>query len=203
MGLCVEVGQFGLDGEVDRLRRDKQVLMLELVKLRQQQQNTSSHLQAMEERLQGTELKQQQMMNFLARALQNPSFIQQLVQQKGKRKVLDDAINKKRRRPIDQGPSGESIRNPVKSEPLEVDGFSGFEISELEALALEMQGIGKSRKEQEVELLEQQEEQRHEEENEIDEEFWEELLNEDTEGGEDEDVNALANRLDYLGSSPR
>lgn len=159
----------------------------------------------MEERLQGTELKQQQMMNFLARALQNPSFIQQLVQQKGKRKELEDAINKKRRRPIDQGPSGESSerRNPVKSEPLEVDDFSGFEVSELEALALEMQGRGKSRKEQEDELLEQQEEQRHKEENEIDEEFWEELLNEDTEGGEDEDVNALANRLGYLGSSPR
>ena len=30
---CVEVGPFGLDGEVDRLRRDRQVLMVELVKL--------------------------------------------------------------------------------------------------------------------------------------------------------------------------
>ncbi|KAJ6920524.1 hypothetical protein NC651_014191 [Populus alba x Populus x berolinensis] len=31
---CVEVGRFGLDGEIDRLKRDKQVLMMELVKLR-------------------------------------------------------------------------------------------------------------------------------------------------------------------------
>jgi heat shock transcription factor, other eukaryote len=31
---CVEVGRFGVDWEIGRLRRDKQVLMVELVKLR-------------------------------------------------------------------------------------------------------------------------------------------------------------------------
>ena len=67
----VEVGQFELDGEIDRLRRDRQVLMVELVKLRQQQQSTKSHLQEMEGRIKMTEQKQKQMMNFLARAMQN------------------------------------------------------------------------------------------------------------------------------------
>ena len=105
---CVEVGRFGLDGEVERLKRDKQVLMMELVKLRQQQQSTKSHLQAMEGRLRKTELKQQQMMNFLARAMRNPSFVQQLVQQKEKRKELEEAIRRKRRRPIEQGVRGAS-----------------------------------------------------------------------------------------------
>ena len=33
--------------------------------------------------------------------------------------------------------------------------------------------------------------------------FWEELLNESSGGGEDEDVNTLAERLGYLGSSPK
>ena len=98
---CVEVGRFGLDGEVDRLKRDKQVLMVELVKLRQQQQNTRTYIQSMENRLRKTEGKQQQMMNFLARAMQNPNFLQQLVQQKERRKELQEAITKKRRRPID------------------------------------------------------------------------------------------------------
>lgn len=218
MGPCVEVGRFGVEGEIDRLKRDKQVLMMELVKLRQQQQNTRACLQVMEQRLQGTEIKQQQMMSFLARAMQNPIFIQQLVQQKEKRKELEEAVTKKRRRPIDQGPScdggGQSRHScgtkPIKLEPLEL-GEHGLEVSELEALALEMQGLGKAREEQkngkeELEPLESGD-------RELDEGFWEELFSEafeeelgiagDEGGGEDEDVNVLTDRLGHLGSSPK
>ncbi|XP_022759739.1 heat stress transcription factor A-7a-like [Durio zibethinus] len=217
LGPCVEVGRFGLDGEVDRLRRDKQVLMMELVKLRQQQQNTRAYLQAMEERLQGIEKKQQQMMSFLARAMQNPAFLQQLMQQKEKRKEIEEAMSKKRRRPIDRRPGavdvGESSRgregtDPVKTEPLEF-GDNGYQVTELEALALEMQGFGRSRREQE-ETHELEHGENHDKE--LDEGFWEELLNErfegeldipETEAGEDEDVNVLADRLGYLVSSPK
>ncbi|CAN4097601.1 unnamed protein product [Withania somnifera] len=103
---CVELGSFGsFDGEIDKLRHNKQVLMIELVKLKQYQKTTNSHLQAMEQKLQGTEIKQQQMMSFLAKALQNPNFVEQLMLQTDKRKELEEAIKKKRRRPIDQGPS--------------------------------------------------------------------------------------------------
>ena len=204
LGPCVELGRFGLDAEIDRLRRDKQVLVTELVKLRQQQQNTRAYLQAMEQRLQGTEMKQQQMMAFLARAMQNPAFVQQLVQQKERRKALEEAMTKKRRRPIDQGPSSSSrsigpemSSNPIKVEPLEVGDY-GFEVSELEALALEMQGFGKQRMEQEEgeEELEPPESGYKE----LDEGFWEELF---SEGAKEEDVNVLADRFGYLGSSPR
>lgn len=216
-GHCVEVGHFGLDEEVDRLKRDKHVLMMELVKLRQQQLNTRSHLEEMEERLRGTEIKQQQMMAFLARALKNPTFIQQLLQQKEKRKELEEAISKKRRRPIEQGPRGvgeSSIgregRSSVKVES-QVFGEYGFGVSELEVLALEMQGYGRGKREQEEEpeALESQERL----EKELDEGFWEELFSEGFEGelhiptspdqDEEEDVNVLANRFGYLGSSPR
>lgn len=180
--------------------------MMELVKLRQQQQNTRAYIQAMEQRLKGTELKQQQMMQFLARAMQNPTFLQQLIQHKEKRKELEEAMSKKRRRPIHQGASsdggGESSgigenTNPIKAEPLEF-GEYGFEVSELEALALEMQGYGRARREQE-----EGKEGPESGDRELDEGFWEELLSESTGGGEDEDVNTLAERLDYLGSSPR
>lgn len=41
----MEVGQFGLEGEIERLKRDKNVLMLELVRLRQHQQATERDLQ--------------------------------------------------------------------------------------------------------------------------------------------------------------
>ncbi|KAK7245431.1 hypothetical protein RIF29_40277 [Crotalaria pallida] len=211
-GHCVEVGSFGLDQEIDRLRRDKQVLMMELVKLRHHQQNTRSYLQEMEERLQGTEIKQQQMMAFLARAMRNPTFIQQLMQQKEKRKELEEAITKKRRRPIEQGPS--SSNSGVKAEPLEF-GEYGYQVSELEMLAMEMQGFGRGMREQEEEHHEALGEEVSEErlDKEFDEGFWEELFSENFDGvlgiptsqddDQDEDVNVLAYRLGYLGSSPK
>ncbi|KAL5796642.1 hypothetical protein ACOSQ2_001462 [Xanthoceras sorbifolium] len=215
-GHCVELGWFGLDGEIDRLGRDKQVLMMELVKLRQQQQNTRAYLQAMEQRLVGTEKKQQQMMSFLARAMQNPAFLQQLVQQKEKRKELEEAMTKKRRRPIDLGRSttnrGESSgsggegMNAIKAEPLDFGNYR-FGVSELEALALEMQGYGRTTRDQEEEIGTPENGDR-----ELDDGFWEELLNErfegeldiaGSEGAEDEDVNVLADQFGYLGSSPK
>ncbi|GLJ11942.1 hypothetical protein SUGI_0180660 [Cryptomeria japonica] len=53
VGACVEVGKFGLEEEIERLKRDKNVLMSELVRLRQQQQSTDLQLQTMGQRLQG------------------------------------------------------------------------------------------------------------------------------------------------------
>lgn len=202
LGSYLELGRFGVDGELDRLRRDKQVLTTELVKLRQQQQNTRAQLQAMEMKLQGTEKKQQQMMTFLARALQNPDFVKRLAQLKGERKELEDGISKKRPRPIDQGESsrrGQGFNNPVKAEPLEFEEFLGYEVSELEALAMEMQGFGKAREDQDNDR-------------DIDNKFWEELLNgkinEESgfigdEDGVEEYVNVLANQFDHLSSSPK
>ncbi|KAJ8899479.1 hypothetical protein K2173_018453 [Erythroxylum novogranatense] len=195
---CFEVGRVGLDQAVDQLKRDKQFLMVELVKLRQQQQSTNDYVQALEQRLQGTEVKQQQMVQFLARAIQNPAFLQQLIQQKEKGKELEDATNK-RRRPADQWPSrvggAESSRrgqspNTIKVEALEF-GDDGFEVSELEALALEMQGYGRLRRAECVDR-------------ELDDGFWDELLSGSGAVGEDEDedVNTLAERLGYVDSCP-
>ncbi|KAL2562027.1 hypothetical protein AAZV13_20G115200 [Glycine max] len=215
---CVEVGPFGLDGEVDRLRRDRQVLMVELVKLRQQQQSTKSHLQEMEGRLKKTEQKQQQMMNFLARAMQNPNFVQQLAQQKEYwRKELEEAFSKKRRRPIDQGPSNvvevggddellgcaEECSNFVKLEPQEYTAkVLEFEVPDLPlVLNLDEENIESQKR-----ILEEDNIRLESRDKDIDEVFWQDLLNE---GIEDhgvlgvEDVDVLANQLGYLASSPK
>lgn len=99
---CLEVGQFGHEGEVHRLQRDKGILIAEVVKLRQEQQATRAQMQAMEARIAATEQKQQQMTVFLARALKSPGFLQILMDrqdQSRRRKELQDALSKKRRRP--------------------------------------------------------------------------------------------------------
>lgn len=97
-GACVEVGEFGLENEIERLKRDRNILMSEIVRLRHQQLNSRELLRAMEGRLQATEKKQQQMMTFLAKAMNNPSFMQQLVHKTPQsREVLGVEINRKRR----------------------------------------------------------------------------------------------------------
>ncbi|XP_010439948.1 PREDICTED: heat stress transcription factor A-1a-like [Camelina sativa] len=94
---CVEVGRFGLEEEVEQLKRDKNVLMQELVKLRQQQQTTDNKLQVMVKRLQVMELRQQQIMSFLAKAVQNPTFLSQFIQKQADNNMHVTEANKKRR----------------------------------------------------------------------------------------------------------
>ncbi|GFZ00799.1 heat shock transcription factor A1D [Actinidia rufa] len=97
VGACVEVGKFGLEEEVEWLKRDKNVLMQELVRLRQQQQTTDNQLQAMVQRLQGMEQRQQQMMSFLAKAVHSPGFLAQFVNQQNESNKHITEGNKKRR----------------------------------------------------------------------------------------------------------
>ncbi|KAF8393610.1 hypothetical protein HHK36_021854 [Tetracentron sinense] len=98
IGAYVELGQFGLEVEVDRLRKEREILMVEIVKLRQQQQNSQNQLVSIEERLQGTANKQKQMMDFLARAFKNPIFVQRLIRQNAYRRELGGCGTRKRRR---------------------------------------------------------------------------------------------------------
>ncbi|CAA0383364.1 unnamed protein product [Arabidopsis thaliana] len=228
---CIEVGRYGLDGEMDSLRRDKQVLMMELVRLRQQQQSTKMYLTLIEEKLKKTESKQKQMMSFLARAMQNPDFIQQLVEQKEKRKEIEEAISKKRQRPIDQGKRNvedygdeSGYGNDVAASSSALIGMSQeytygnmseFKMSELDKLAMHIQGLGDNssareevlnvEKGNDEEEVEDQQQGYHKENNEIyGEGFWEDLLNEgqnfDFEGDQ-ENVDVLIQQLGYLGSS--
>ncbi|KAE8692562.1 Heat stress transcription factor A-1b [Hibiscus syriacus] len=99
VGACIEVGKFGLEEEVERLKRDKNVLMQELVRLRQQQQATDNQLQAVGQRVQVMEQRQQQMMSFLAKAMQSPGFLNQLVQNQNESNRQLTGGNKKRRLP--------------------------------------------------------------------------------------------------------
>lgn len=118
---CVEVGKFGLEEEIERLKRDKNVLMQELVRLRQQQQSTDHQLQTLGKRLKGMEQRQQQMMSFLAKAMRSPGFLAQLVQQNENNRRISGG-NKKRRLPKREGSlhgnSASSDGQIIKYQPL-------------------------------------------------------------------------------------
>lgn len=115
---CVEVGKFGLEEEVERLKRDKNVLMQELIRLRQQQQASDHQLQTLMKSLKGMEQRQQQMMSFLAKAMRSPGFFTQLVEQNDRSRRIT-GVNKKRRLPKEGSSDGEKPEGQiVKYQPL-------------------------------------------------------------------------------------
>ncbi|KAL1552339.1 Heat shock factor protein hsf30 [Salvia divinorum] len=75
---CIELGQYGKEEEVERLRRDRDVLRAEILKLKQQQQSSRERLMVIEERIRGSERKQQQMTSFVAKAFSNPFFVERV-----------------------------------------------------------------------------------------------------------------------------
>ncbi|KAG0472804.1 hypothetical protein HPP92_014661 [Vanilla planifolia] len=105
---CVEVGKFGLDEEVERLKRDRNILMEEIVRLRQQLQMTNNQLQALTNGVKEIEQRQQQIMSFLAKAVHNPSFLAQLVQKNSNNNQGITGDNKKRRLPNERQFEGEN-----------------------------------------------------------------------------------------------
>ncbi|EOY29926.1 Heat shock transcription factor A2 isoform 2, partial [Theobroma cacao] len=136
-GACVELGQFGLEGKLERLRRDRTVLLAEIVRLRQQQQHSRDQIVAMEDRLQSTERKQQQIMTFLAKALRNPTFFQQFAQKKQMQGV---EIGRKRR--LTANPSIENLQEeaiPVVVDTEQVLNYANQEQEELATIESEIE----------------------------------------------------------------
>jgi heat shock transcription factor len=68
--------------EVESLKIDKNVLMQELVSLRQHQETSQSKLLLLKKQLKGMEQNQQQMLSFIVMAMQSPGFLVQLIQPK-------------------------------------------------------------------------------------------------------------------------
>lgn len=72
----------GLWKEVESLKTDKNMLMQELVKLRQHQQTSQTKMLVVRDQLKGMEKNQQQMLSFIVMAMQSPGFLVKLLQPK-------------------------------------------------------------------------------------------------------------------------
>ncbi|WVZ56057.1 hypothetical protein U9M48_006643 [Paspalum notatum var. saurae] len=102
----IEIGKYGgLEKEVETLKRDKALLMQQLVDLRQYQQSSSVEVQNLIQRLRVMEQNQQQMMALLAIVVQNPDFLNQLVQQQRRSNWWNEDGKRKRRfHALEHGP---------------------------------------------------------------------------------------------------
>lgn len=105
---CVELGNYGIEGELERLRRDKNMLMAEVVKLRQQQQESCNLIIEMENRAQDMESRQQFLMDFLSKAASNPAFIKQFMEMHGA-KMDPQKIQTGRKRRLTLSPGGNNF----------------------------------------------------------------------------------------------
>ncbi|XP_027332454.1 heat stress transcription factor A-2-like [Abrus precatorius] len=88
----------GLEAEVEKLKKDQNILKVEILKLRQQQENSHVQLTNVQERIRCAESKQYQMIFFLTRMARRPQFLEQLIQKIKRKRELDGADMVKRPR---------------------------------------------------------------------------------------------------------
>ncbi|OEL22477.1 putative heat stress transcription factor A-6a [Dichanthelium oligosanthes] len=88
-------GSANREGELERLRRDREALARELTRLRRWQQEARAQLLDMERRVRGTERRQEQCTAFLARAVGNPAFLEGLLARRGLAAPVVDAGRKR------------------------------------------------------------------------------------------------------------
>lgn len=94
-GPSTEAGRSGLDSEIESLKKERSTMMQEVVELQQQHRGTMHHMEAVNERLESAEQRQQQMISFLTKMLRNPAFLDLLKQKKEQRKIDSPRVRRK------------------------------------------------------------------------------------------------------------
>lgn len=88
-------GESGLDPELHTLRREKNALLEEVARLKQEHRQTIEQMSTLNNRLESAEDRQRQMVSFLAKLLQNPSFVRQLKLHREKKEIDSTRVKRK------------------------------------------------------------------------------------------------------------
>lgn len=94
-GAASEIGKAALEGEIVKLRKERSLMMQEVVELQQQQRGTIQQMETVGEKLQAAEQRQKQIVSFLAKVFQNPAFLSHLRQNKEQRLITSPRAMKK------------------------------------------------------------------------------------------------------------
>ncbi|CAL5441209.1 unnamed protein product [Camellia sinensis] len=95
---CLDSANFGIETELEKLRNDRMKMKMEIMKLKQQEENTESYLAAVNERIGNTEYKQQHILIFMAKAFSSPAFLHQFIHlMRLKKELCNGQMAKKRR----------------------------------------------------------------------------------------------------------
>ncbi|ERN11366.1 hypothetical protein AMTR_s00176p00024870 [Amborella trichopoda] len=118
-GACTDVQKFDcleLMEEIEILKRAKNSLTQEMLRLSQEHKTTEHELHTFKQRLKDMELHQQQMISFFVKAMQNPGFFAQILQQNENWQIVE--VNKKRRLPLNTQSTPPLDGQMVKYQPL-------------------------------------------------------------------------------------
>ncbi|GJX30961.1 heat shock factor-type, DNA-binding protein [Tanacetum coccineum] len=77
-----EVNTLSVEAELEQLRKEKMEMMQEVIELQQQHRESHKHMESVNEKLKAAENKQKQMVSFLAKVLQNPTFVSSMREKK-------------------------------------------------------------------------------------------------------------------------
>ncbi|XP_048555845.1 heat stress transcription factor A-3-like [Triticum urartu] len=89
-------GESTLDPELRSLRREKNALLQEVARLKEEHNQTIEHMNALNQRLETAEDRQKQVVSFLAKLLRNPDFLRQLKMHRERRDGIDSARVKRK-----------------------------------------------------------------------------------------------------------
>ncbi|KAK9141003.1 hypothetical protein Scep_010684 [Stephania cephalantha] len=98
-GSLADAEKAALDEEIEKLLKEKSALETNVWRVRQQQSGTKTQLDDLESRVQGMEQRQFKLMSFLARAVNNSSFVENLIGMTADTSIDFMALKKKRRLP--------------------------------------------------------------------------------------------------------
>ncbi|KAJ1279355.1 hypothetical protein BS78_04G149300 [Paspalum vaginatum] len=88
-------GESNLDPELQTLRREKSALVEEVARLKQEHRQTIEHMSTLNHRLESAEDRQKQMVSFLAKVLQNPSFVRKLKLHREQKEIDSTRVKRK------------------------------------------------------------------------------------------------------------
>lgn len=95
IGSSTEAGRSEVEVEIEKLRKERTMLMEEVVDLQQEQRRTANRAGEVNQRLQSAEQRQKQMVSFLAKLIQNPAFLARLKQKKEQREIDSPRVVRK------------------------------------------------------------------------------------------------------------
>ncbi|XP_061368721.1 heat stress transcription factor A-3-like [Gastrolobium bilobum] len=95
IGSSTDAGKPGVEVEIERLKKERSMLMQEVIDLQQQQRRTLHQAGELNQRLQSAEKREKQMVSFLAKLLQNPDFIDRLKHKKEQRDIDSPRVIRK------------------------------------------------------------------------------------------------------------
>ncbi|XP_026399732.1 heat stress transcription factor A-2-like [Papaver somniferum] len=195
-GVCVELGQYGLEDEIDRLKRDRSVLMSEVVRLRQQQQNSEGEILVIEKRLQVIENKQRNLMGFLGKALKNSDFVHQLISRNGQNKALGHGIGTGRKRRLLASTSAEVLQLEGILEDIQVEDYMDHAVKEEAVIESDVETLYAAAANTDINNLIQESDSVL---GSFDDLMWKKSLVEDMVSGYKEAEMKLGDQFDYLG----